>query len=296
MKVIIKKKNNKFCFYQSNSGFYKISLKNSSERLRNDIFFFKNSIKTINLNFLINKIYKMYFDIKLEIEVLKFDYNQLKNICLELDKKMNHNIKRKIMNLLTEKIFDKYFDNINTIEKSQSLICLSINELKKEIKKLEPLDDIDLKKQNHKEELEKKLKAALLLLKEKTKSDINDINNKTITFEENNNILFINKTNDKKEIFKVVLLNIFFLLKKRMKDKYNNSIHNETKGINEIIKDEETKIKKEEKLKTKDNKKKEKIENDEYILKNNREILCQKNLVLLKILKELKYILLLKMK
>ena len=191
---------------------------------------------------MINKIHKMYFEIKLEIEVLKFDYNQLKKICLELDKKMNDNIKRKIFNLLTEKIFDKYFDNIHPIQKSEYLICLSIQQLKKEIKKIDSLDNIDGKKQNYKIELEEKLKKALLLLNDKTKSDIDNINNNKITFEENsNNILFINKTNDEKEILKVILLNIFFLLKKKMKDKYNNSIHNETQGINEIIKDEEKK-------------------------------------------------------
>jgi len=231
----------------------------------------------------------MYFEIKLEIEALKFDYNQLKKICLELDKKMNDNMKIKIINLLTEKIFDKYFDNINTFEKSESLICLSINELKKEIKKLEPLDDIDTKNQKYKEELEEKLKAALLLLKEKAKSDINDINNKKITFEENNIILFINKTNDKKEILKVVLLNIFFLLIKKMIDKYNSSMHNKSQGINEIIKDEDIKKKEEEeKLKIKDNKKIEKIENDENILKNKREILCQKKFSSIQIIKRIK--------
>ena len=211
-----KKKIKKYYFYISNISFYNLSLKNSSERLKNNILFLQNSIKSINLNFMMNKIYKMYFEIKLEIDVLKFDYNQLKKICLELDRKMNDNIKRKIFNLLTEKIFDKYFDNINTIEKSEYLICLSIQLLKKEIKKIDSLDNIDEKNQNYKIELKEKLKKALLLLNEKTKSDINNINNNNITFEENsNNILFINKTNDKKEILKVILLNIFFLLRKK---------------------------------------------------------------------------------
>lgn len=283
------KKKKKNFFYNSNLSFYKLSLKNLSERLKNNILFLQNSIKSINLNFMINKIHKMYFEIKLEIEVLKFDYNQLKKICLELDKKMNDNIKRKIFNLLTEKIFDKYFDNIHPIQKSEYLICLSIQQLKKEIKKIDSLDNIDGKKQNYKIELEEKLKKALLLLNDKTKSDIDNINNNKITFEENsNNILFINKTNDEKEILKVILLNIFFLLKKKMKDKYNNSIHNETQGINEIIKDEEKKNEEKGKLKRKDNKKKEKNENDKYNINNNGEILCQKKFSCIKNIKKFK--------
>jgi nicotinic acid mononucleotide adenylyltransferase len=94
--------------------------------------------------------------------------------------------------------------------------------------------------------LKKKLKKALALLNQIASNKYQLISGENYDIKElkNENILiqFKNKNNEEKEIHKAIILNLFFILRKKLNDRMNYSIHNETIKLKSLVAEEISKF------------------------------------------------------
>ena len=250
-------------FFWDNS--YHLSLMHKIENYRNNYILSKlmTDFNKTKLDFC--NCLKIINDLKLESKASKFRMELLKKMCLRMNSKLGLELRRKIANLIGLNIIKMFDANIETIEPSIKLLFFTGEKIKEEIKK------INLKNSSVKYTNKNKLEEKLNLLKNNYKTTLElllNITNKELdNFIQGNNI--DNETNilqfkylneDEKEIKKAVILNLFFNIRKEMGIEYNDSIHNQTIDICNIIKEEIENTTKEENQKKADNQNKEKTE------------------------------------
>jgi hypothetical protein len=182
---------------------------------------------------------------KLKINMIELNIKSLNQSIIDINYKLDYELRRKTGNLIAEKIIKEYFDDLEPIIKTEYILSLSIENLQEKISTYSKIED-KIKRDKYMEILKKKLKKALAFLNQIASNkdqlissenyDINELKN------ENKLIQFKNKNNQEKEIHKAIILNLFFILRKKLNDKMNYSIHNETIKLKSFVAEEISKL------------------------------------------------------
>ena len=210
--------------------------------------------------------------IKLQIlyDQLELDFEFLQNFVLKFDYRVDYELRRKIGNIIAAKLINEYQNKIDTLGLTEYLLTLSIEDIEYKLRNIQS----KIKKESGNKDLTNKLK----LLKDKYKEALTKLEN-LAQKKLNNNI-----KNDK-DIDEAVLLNIFFAIKKKISEFFNNNIHNKPVLLNQIAKETidkyENKQQEENDLKVKEENDYSQntnptIINNEEILKGQKDIQTQK--------------------
>ena len=167
---------------------------------------------------------------------------------ISLDYRVDYEQRRKIGNLIADKMLTLFPENIETIKKNEYLLGLAIENIETKINKLN-----NSKENGEKEkldELKNKYNKGLKLLNNLTSTKLEKINKTDyditkFTFDKTS-IQFIKKKDDPNNK-KAIILNLYFIIRKLINESMNKSIHNETVKINYIIKEEISEFEKKEK-------------------------------------------------
>ena len=207
-----------------------------------------NDYKYLTLNYFetINRL-------QIKINIFELKIKSIKNSIIDINNKLDFELRRKIGNLILDQIFNEYFNNLESIQKTEYILALSIENIEEKINILNKKKEIGQENKNL-GLLKNHLNKALSLLNQITSNKIEKINTNNFdisNFIKNNvNIQFKNNNNEKNEIHKAIILNLFLILRKILNEIMNDSIHNETIELNSLVKEEISKL---EKLKENDN-------------------------------------------
>ena len=166
-----------------------------------------------------------------------------------------------------------YGDKLDKIEMTEYLLALTIEDIETKIAKTNLSEMPEENKKKVLKILEDKYTKGLQLLKDIASNKLKNINLDNIKFPKTNiSYKFMSKTNNEKEIGEMTVLNLFFILRKKLNEAFSHSIHNESVKINYLTKEELEKHKKENELNTNEEKVKNtktlsslKIEDDNQI-------------------------------
>lgn len=232
--------------FRDDSYYEFISSKKSKLLIEFDLAIVKIDVNEINLN--LSKFMRMVSCLKLKNEITEFYLELMKHISKKMNYKLDFELRRKIGNILGEGLLKKFKDNLKEIEPTKTLITLSSEYIKDELEN-------NLNKENNKvkeEELSKKIDSlklnyikSLNMLIEKAMEEIKDVDNikpQQNSKENANKIRFKNLNNSTEEIKKAILCNLFFYIRWKLGDKFNQQIHNITLSINSILLNEINKI------------------------------------------------------
>ena len=236
--------------YQNNSLFlvetqYLNSLSFHIKQTKQTIVNLVKSIESNDFKFYctnyIGKIDKM----KLKINMIELNIKSLNQSIIDFNYKLDYELRRKTGNLIAEKIIKEFFDDLEPIKQTEYILSLSIENIQENINKYSKIKDTIIK-DKYMEILKKKLKKALALLNQIASNKYQLISGENYDIKElkNENILiqFKNKNNEEKEIHKAIILNLFFILRKKLNDKMNYSIHNETIKLKSLVAEEISKL------------------------------------------------------
>lgn len=169
----------------------------------------------------------------------ELDFEILKKLAISIEDRVDFEFRRKIGNIIADKIVDKYGKYIDKIELTEYLLELSIEDIEKKIIKVKTKNISDKDKNISLEELTKKYKEGLNLLKNLTTKKLK--NNKKLKNENmpkvNNFIIFLDKPKNNKDIHIATILNLFFIIRKKLNEIYSNSIHNKPAMLNYFAKE-----------------------------------------------------------
>ena len=238
----------------------------------------------------LNKL-QMFYD------QLKLDFEMLQNFVLIIDYRVDYELRRKIGNIIAFKLINEYQNKIDKLRLTEYLLTLSIEDIENKLRQIQT----KIKNDPNNEELTSKFnlikdkyKNALTQMENLAQKKLNNIQNKdkkdNLSIEKvNTNIRFSSNIQTNNDKYEAVLLNIFFAIKKRISEFFNNNIHNKQVLLNQIVKETinkyENKQQEENDLKVKEeneksqnttDKNQNKI-NNEIILKGQKDPQTQKN-------------------
>jgi len=186
----------------------------------------------------IGKIDKM----NLKINMIELNIKSLNQSIIDINYKLDYELRRKTGNLIAEKIINEYFEDLEPIKQTEFILSLSIEDIQKKINKYSNIKDKD----KYLDILKIKLNNALKLLNQIASDKIQLINSDNYDtkklVDENTLIQFKNKNNEDKEIHKAIVLNLFFILRRKLNEKMNYSIHNETIKLKSLVAEEISKL------------------------------------------------------
>ena len=250
---------------------YNLNLSVMVMDIKTDFSFYKDILDSSQFSLYFSEFANIYEDILLNFKTLEYKFDILKDITFEINYKLDFEIRRKASNLIAKEIIDKYYKNIYNLKITNYRLTNSLNKIKDKI------NEINEKKNDNeklKKKLEQKFKRCENLILENAKNELEIFKTDNKVEKENNDIIFVNLDDSDKEIKKVILLNLFLILRKDLNNRFNNFIHNETHKINNIFIGEKKKEK---------NKDKEIEENKNTEKENNKNnILCSEKLKIIK--------------
>ena len=126
--------------------------------------------KDYSLNFL--DIKQKYDQIQVEVNELELDVELLKKFVITIDYRVDYELRRKIGNIIADKIIFFYHDKIDKISITEYLLGLSIEDIEKKINKVKKKSDSE-EKETILIKLTEMYKNGLLLLKELTDKKLN---------------------------------------------------------------------------------------------------------------------------
>ena len=250
---------------------YNLNLSVMVMDIKTDFSFYKDILDSSQFSLYFSEFANIYEDIILNFKTLEYKFDILKDITFEINYKLDFEIRRKASNLIAKEIIDKYYKNIYNLKITNYRLTNSLNKIKDKINEIneKKIDNEKLKKK-----LEQKFKRCENLILENAKNELEIFKTDNKVEKENNDIIFVNLDDSDKEIKKVILLNLFLILRKDLNNRFNNFIHNETHKINNIFIGEKKKEK---------NKDKEIEENKNTEKENNKNnILCSEKLKIIK--------------
>ncbi len=250
---------------------YNLNLSVMVMDIKTDFSFYKDILDSSQFSLYFSEFANIYEDILLNFKTLEYKFDILKDITFEINYKLDFEIRRKASNLIAKEIIDKFYKNIYNLKITNYRLTNSLNKIKDKINEIneKKIDNEKLKKK-----LEQKFKRCENLILENAKNELEIFNSDNKVEKENNDIIFVNLDDSDKEIKKVILLNLFLILRKDLNNRFNNFIHNETHKINNIFIGEKKKEK---------NKDKEIAENKNTEKENNKNnILCSEKLKIIK--------------
>jgi hypothetical protein len=192
---------------------------------------------------------KLESNLNLKIKVNQFGYEILMKMCLRMNDKLDFEVRRKISNLLGLSILNKFNENIEKMEPSIKLAYLSSEKIKEKKNKIKQ-ENHSSKKNKIKivsEKIDDNYRRALEMLVNITTNELKKLEEGNMEQKQNANILqFKNLNNDETEMKTAAILNLFFLIRKKMNKDFSESIHNKTISIYNSVKEEIENLKKDE--------------------------------------------------
>ena len=198
---------------------------------------------------------------------MELDFDLMKKFLISIDHRVDFELRRKIGNIILDKILDIYGNKIDEIEKTIYLLSMAIEDIEKKIF-ITKLSNNKKEKENILKDLTNKYQKALDLLKSLTLNKIKNIADVNRIKPPLTNINYKYKSNinqNGNDIHEETILNLFFIIKKKLGDSFNRTVHNETVKLNYLAKGELDKYEKE---KEKENQNLEEKEITKDILKN----------------------------
>jgi hypothetical protein len=162
--------------------------------------------------------------------------------------KLDIELRRKVGNIIGKIILKNFHCCLEKLEPTKKMLTLSLEEIGKQYAKCKtPVNKLNGNKNNiSKSELLKlRYKKALNMLKDEVQKELMDTENKDYKYNMINNISVISfkiLSDDKEEIKKAILCNLFFYIKWKMENKFNDQIHNIILEINSLLAKELKKI------------------------------------------------------
>ena len=209
-------------------------------------------------------------DLERQQNQLLLDLESIKKFVISIDFIFDFDLRRKVGNMISGKMLNLYVDKLDKIEMTEYLLALAIEDIETKIAKTNLSEMPKENKKNALKNLKDKYTKGLQLLKDITSNKLKNINLDNIKFPKSNySYKFMNKTNNEKEILEMTVLNLFFIVKKKLNEAFNASIQNKSMKLNYLVKEELEKNKKENELKINE----EKIKNKKTLspLKNEND-------------------------
>ena len=228
---------------------YIIGLENLIKNSYTDLLLISNSIEIGKTYYFILETIKKNQELQLIINKLNLDIQVLKAYIVGIDYRVDYELRRKIGNLIAVKIISLYPNLIDKIIETEYLFGLSIEFLEKKIKKIQSqtLEIDEVKKKT----LIDKYSKGLELLNKLSSNKLENIKNANNNIEliqipiGNTNIQF---KDDKDNELLNIILNLFFIVRKKLNELINLDIHNKAVKINYLIKEEISNFEKEKKI------------------------------------------------
>ena len=213
---------------------YIISLNNLINEKKNELLLLSNSFLNGNTQYCLFEAIKRIKELETLVKKLDFDLELLKKYVIALDYRVDFEQRRKIGNLIAEKILSLFPNNIEPMKKNEFFLSLSIENIEEKINKLNSSKEkVEKEKLS---ELREKLNKALNFLKELTVTKLEEINKSDyditkFKLDKPSIIQFIkNEKDTNNEI--AIILNLYFIKRKNLNEFMNKSIHNKSVKIN----------------------------------------------------------------
>lgn len=227
---------------------YLISLNNLINEKKNELLLLSNVLLNENAQYCLLETIEKVRELQTLVIKLNLDLELLIKYTISLNYRVDYEQRRKIGNLIADKMLTLFPENIETIKINEYLLGLAIESIETKINKLNNLKENGEKEKL--EELKNKYNKGLKLLNNLTSTKLEKINKTdydiTKFIFDKTSIQFINKKNDPNNK-KAIILNLYFIIRKLINESMNKSIHNETVKINYIIKEEISEFEKKEK-------------------------------------------------
>jgi len=253
---------------------YLSSLDFRKDSFINKINFTADKIDLNETNIILANSLKMINDLKLKNEFLDYCLQLVKMIALKMNYKLDLELRRKVGNIMSTIILKNFNKNLEPIQKSKKMLLYSSEYFKEKIKSNSQTKNYKNKVEEKKEfeSLKSKYKLTLTMLINEIKEELKKIEkeNSILFSKENLNIIrFKNLDETREEINKAVICNLFFTIKWKLGDEFNQQIHNVTHSIDSLLVNE---------IKSLENKiKEENSINDEEIEKENSDSIILEN-------------------
>jgi hypothetical protein len=253
---------------------YLSSLDFRKDSFINKINFTADKIDLNETNIILANSLKMINDLKLKNEFLDYCLQLVKMIALKMNYKLDLELRRKVGNIMSTIILKNFNKNLEPIQKSKKMLLYSSEYFKEKIKSNSQTKNNKNKVEEKKEfeSLKSKYKLTLTMLINEIKEELKKIEkeNSILFSKENLNIIrFKNLDETREEINKAVICNLFFTIKWKLGDEFNQQIHNVTHSIDSLLVNE---------IKSLENKiKEENSINDEEIEKENSDSIILEN-------------------
>ena len=220
----------KNCYYES--------LKSKIENLENLFYSLKSSLDCHVTNLMVIEYIKETSYFKLKNEVTNFGLKLLMNSSMKMNYKLDFEMRRKMGNIIAQLLLKNFHENLVEIKPTERLIGLSSEKIKEKIIKNKSSPQ---KKKKDLLKLKTKYKSAmdmLINLANKAKEDIDKEDSSLLSYGYKNDFQFKKLSEDKKEVDKAIICNLFFILRNKLSQEFNENIHNLTVSINSLIKNE----------------------------------------------------------
>ena len=253
-----------------------------------------------DLNLTLSKCLKKIDELKLKNELNEYSLQLLHMFSLKMNYKLDFELRRKIGNILGKEILTKFHENLNSIKPTKYLYTLSNENIAEKLSKEMNGNKSNSKDSNTKrfKDLKEKYILSLNNLIDKARDEIDKFDIES-SKSNRNVITFKNLNNNKEEIKKAIICNLFFYIKTKFDDEFNDQIHNKSHSINSLTvdtlrkvehKEEEKNMEDKDKSNSKD--KKEKIgtqkndqkgkEDQNQIITDNINKTCQNKFIVIK--------------
>ena len=224
---------------------YLSSLNSSIKEIKDNIYRITDIIEFGELKYYYFELIKESSNLKLIINMLELKIEELKKYIIDINYRNDYQLRRKVGNLMADKIIREFYNDLGTIKINEYLLSLSIENIEDKIKKASQIRQNE-KRDEYLAVLKEKYNKALELLNKTTTNKLEIIKEENYNFnkikEIDINIQFIPKNNEKNEVNKAIILNLFMYIRKELNYIMNDAIYNLTSKVNYILKEEMDKI------------------------------------------------------
>ena len=219
---------------------YYTSLKSNIGDLKNLLYSLKLILDSNATNLMLTEYIKETNYLKLKIEVSNFCLELLKKSSIKMNYKLDFEMRRKMGNVIGQLLLENFHENLVEIKPTERLIALSSEKIKEKIIKNKSSPK---KNKNNSDLLKLKTKYKssmdmLINLANKAKEDIDKEDSSLLSYGYKNDFQFKKLSEDKTEVDKAIICNLFFIVRNKLSKEFNENIHNLTVSINSLIKNE----------------------------------------------------------
>ena len=104
--------------------------------IKTNFSFYKDILDSSQFSLYFSEFANIYEDILLNFKILEYKFDNLKDITLEINYKLDFEIRRKASNLIVKEIINKYHDNLYNLNVTNYRLTYSLNNIKKKIEEI----------------------------------------------------------------------------------------------------------------------------------------------------------------